>query len=303
MITLIIQFSLKTAKAKYDNWNISFKYSIRYGIENASLLPGLNNRCTNSIPTHFTQTMQFFRSELISNVGQKQQKGQRMKTWKKTSDGISKYLALLAIVVLVWGYLCSYAHSDDTQYWNEFIFEFGLCGRFAAEVALEQQFVDDISEFALYNVTVEPSYKISERLSLGIGYRYEREKDEGDWLTEHRYWPHVTLKHEIGEWKIKLKSKLEFRDLKHDDVWRIRTKLKIQRPLHIASFKITPFLSEEPFYDFSDDRWNQNRAAVGLTTELRKHTDFTIYYMNMAKRSDDDWDSTHIVGTEIVFAF
>jgi hypothetical protein len=160
-----------------------------------------------------------------------------------------------------------------------------------------------MSDFALYNVTVEPSYELSHWLSFGPGYRYEREKDEGKWLTENRYWLHFTLKHEVARWKMKVKSKLEFRDLEDDEMWRFRGKLKVQRPLQMGSVEIAPFISEEPFYDFEDGRWNQNRAAIGLSTELTDHMDFSLYYMNVAKKSEDDWNSTHVVGTEIVFPF
>ena len=171
-----------------------------------------------------------------------------MRRSRPASKGTSSDLFLLAMGIFAWGALCSEVRGDDTQYWNEVIFEVGLSDRVDTEIAFEQKVVDNLTDFGLANVTLEPSYRINQWFSLGPGYRYERERDEGDWMTEHRYWLHATFKRELAGYKAKFKPKLEFRDLEGDDVWRIRTKLKIQRSLQLGYIEIAPFLFEDPFH-------------------------------------------------------
>jgi len=210
---------------------------------------------------------------------------------------------LAATVVVALGPCPVGAQGGDRQYWNECIFELSLCQPVTLEAASEQQFVDDMSDFALYNVTIEPSYKLTSRTSLGLGYRYEREKEEGEWATENRYWVHHSIKWPVVQCKMKLKSTFEFRDLVDEDEWRFRTKLTVERKLRLGWFAATPFVSEEPFYDLEQNEWNQNRVAGGLSFDLAEGVELSLYCLNKSKKSDDEWKSTNVVGTEMVFSF
>ena len=210
-----------------------------------------------------------------------------------------RYLVILALALAAG----ARAEGGDLQYWNEFIFEAPLRERLDLETAFEQNWVDDANVFSLYNFTLEPSYRAGDRWSLGPGYRWEQELEEGEWLTENRYWLHLSLKGEAFGWKAKFKPLIEYRDLEGDDVWRFRPKLKIKRPLDLGSIQLTPYFAEDPFYVLEDGQWKQNRATAGFSFEPVEHLELSIYYMNVAKESDDGWYANHVIGTEIVFGF
>jgi len=194
-------------------------------------------------------------------------------------------------------------NASDTQYWNEFVFEHDFDEELSLDTALEQQLVNDMSTFALYNITLEPSYKLSNRTSIGLGYRYEREKENGKWATENRYWAHHGIKWQFDQSGLKLKSKIEYRNLENNNYWRFRSKLKYHHEIQTDSSNTTTFLSIEPFYDFNEDKLNQNRTAVGLSFDLSESIEISIYYLNIAKKAIDNWNYTNVLGTEVAIRF
>ena len=171
------------------------------------------------------------------------------------------------------------------------------------EAAAEQQFVDDLSTFGVFNFTLQPAWELTEGFSIGPGYQYERELEEGVWLEENRTWLHGTVSASIAEWTVKLRTNLEYRDLEEDDTWRLREKVKVRRPLRLGSVELEPFAFEEPFYDFGAGRWNQNRAAAGFSFKAAGEIEISPAYMNLARRSGDDWSFAHVICTEIAFEF
>lgn len=207
-------------------------------------------------------------------------------------------LLLLAFLPAADSFASHPPDNTECQYWNEFVFEHEFAPRWSMELSLEQNLFDDFKEFGMWNVQVRPFYDVGGPLSLGLEYRCERERDDGRWVTEHRYGILPVLSRKWGDWKFKLMSRLEYRDQEDGHDWRWREKLKIAKPCRIASFEFTPWVSEEPFYSFNADRVNQNRATVGLSKELPSGIEATLYYLNRVDKEDDGWLTTHVVGTE-----
>ena len=198
------------------------------------------------------------------------------------------------------GIACVASASDEWQYWNEFVTERELGSRWSLEVAVEQNLFDDFDEFGMWNVQVRPFYEVGGLLSLGLEYRYERERDEGSWATEHRYSFIPVLKHEWREWEFKLKTMVEYRDKEGDDEWRWREKLKIGYPCRCAGLSFTPWVAEDVFYMFDAGQILQNRASVGLSTEITGWLEATLYYLNRQDKKGVGWVHTHVLGTEFV---
>lgn len=201
---------------------------------------------------------------------------------------------------------CYASHPPDNtewQYWNEFVFEHEFSARWSMELSLEQNLFDDFHEFDLYNVQLRPFYELAKPLSLGFEYRYEREREDGEWGTENRYAAILVLKHEWTDWRVKLITTPEYRDLEGENDWRWREKLKVARPCSIGGIEATPWISEEVFYSFDDDALNQNRVAVGFSKELLWGIEATLYYLNRTDKEDSGWLTTHVLGTEFALKF
>jgi len=193
--------------------------------------------------------------------------------------------------------------SDDWQYWNQLALKHEFNDRVALDIASEQKWYTDSSDFFLYSVLVVPTVSLAENVSLGAGYRLERREEQDEWMTENRFLLPLTVGWTVKPWMFQMRNQLEYRDLENNqDRWRIRERIALRRPVRIGQFTVIPFVSEEVFYDFTVRQMNQNRLAAGLSVPWGKHMTLTIFYMNKADR-DGDWSTTNVLGTEVTFKF
>jgi hypothetical protein len=193
--------------------------------------------------------------------------------------------------------------ADDWQYWNQLIFKHEFNDRLALDIASQQKWRDDASDFFLYNVSIVPTVSLTENLSLGAGYWCERREEDERWTTENRFLLPLTAAWTGKPWIFQLRSQPEYRELENEqDRWRIRERFMLKWPVRVGPLALIPFASEEVFYDFTAEQINQNRATIGLSMPWQKHMTLTIYYMNRADRGDD-WSFVNILGTEAAVKF
>lgn len=193
--------------------------------------------------------------------------------------------------------------SDDWQYWNQLGFKHEFNDRLALDIASQQKWRDDVSDFFLYNVSIVPTVSLTDNLSLGAGYWCERTEKGERWLTENRLLLPLTATWTGKPWIFQLRTQPEYRELEEaQDRWRVRERFMLKWPVRVGQLALIPFTSEEVFYDFAAEEISQNRVAAGLSMPWRKHMTLTLYYMNRADR-DGDWSSVNILGTEVAVKF
>ena len=78
---------------------------------------------------------------------------------------------------------------------------------------------------------------------------------------------------------------------------------KIAYPTQFSGWKVTPYVADDLFYDYTRDAFNQNRFFLGISLPLKgpipgAETSVDFYYMNQnqlgAKRHD--WSSNQVLG-------
>lgn len=192
--------------------------------------------------------------------------------------------------------------SDDWEYWNQFVFKHEFTDRVALDVASEQKWLDDASDFYQYNATVLPTVSLTDSISLGAGYRWQRDEQDEQWATENRLLFPLTVGWTMKPWLLQWRNQPEYRDLEEQDRWRIRERIMLKWPVRVGELTVTPFASAEAFYDFAADQINQTRLAAGLSVPWGRHMSLTVFYMNKADR-DNDWSTTNVLGTDVAFKF
>jgi hypothetical protein len=193
--------------------------------------------------------------------------------------------------------------SDDWNYWNGVKLKHALHEKLDAHIKVEQRVTDDLGEVGLHNYAPGIVYKPNKHVDYAVGYKYELSKGASRWSEEHRLEKILTLK---GSWigfKGSVGTRFEYRSIDADERWRWREKFKISRSMAIGEFKFSPYVSEELFYDFLIDKYNQNRAAVGLTKKLSSNTELDLYYMYKASLQSVGWAGVNVFGTGMTITF
>jgi hypothetical protein len=169
------------------------------------------------------------------------------------------------------------------------------------------RFRDDIGDFFYYHFRNGVVFHANKNLDLGTTYRIARsENSAGDWSTEHRLELDITPKFKAGDFNISNRGRFEHRWLESAaDRWRYRNEFKVAYPTAIGDFKLTPYISEELYYDFEVDKMNLNWAKLGADKKITEHLLLGIFYMHEASRvgTTSEWDTNHYLGTKAVLSF
>src|SRR5262249_51794306 len=60
--------------------------------------------------------------------------------------------------------------------------------------------------------------------------------------------------------------------------WRYRNRLTVERQFAIRSYQITPYVSDEPFYESQYAKWSTNAFYAGCLFPVTKHGELNPYY-------------------------
>lgn len=209
-------------------------------------------------------------------------------------------LLLMAAIALAWTAVAQ--ASDDWQYWNQLVLTHRFTDRLSLALTSDQRFEDDFSHFYFYSGMIVPTLRLAEGVSVGAGYRREQKEMDEQWMAENRLLLPLTLEWVPRPWVLQWRNQLEYRDLETRDRWRIRERLQIERPVKVGTLVVTPYASEEVFYDFTVEQRNQNRLVVGLSLPLRERVNLSVFYLNKAEKNGD-WSTINALGTEVAFEF
>ena len=193
--------------------------------------------------------------------------------------------------------------ADDWQYWNGIKLKHALHEQLDVHIKVEQRVTGDLSELGLLNYAPGIVYKPNTHMQYAIGYKYVRSKGTSRWSEEHRLEQILTLK---GSWlgfNGSVGTRFEYRSLDGDEKWRWREKAKISRPIVLGNIELSPYLSEEFFYDFKTDEYNQNRAVIGVAKKLSSSVELDLYYMYKANLKSSGWSGVNVFGTSMTVAF
>ena len=210
-----------------------------------------------------------------------------------------KKLLCLAVCVVAMSFAAagSAQAADDWQYWNGVKLKHALHEKLDAHIKFGQRVTDDLGELGLHNYAPGIVYKPNKHLQYAIGYKYELSKGASRWSQEHRLEQILTLE---GSWigfKGGVGTRFEYRSIDGSEKWRWREKLKISLPMAIGQISFSPYVSEEFFYDFLIDEYNQNRAVVGITKKIASDIEVDLYYMYKANLKSAGWSGVNIFGS------
>ena len=144
-----------------------------------------------------------------------------------------------------------------------------------------------------------------------MNYLFARNESSGKPREEHTGELDITPRAPIGPFDTSLRWRIAMRTIQGnsgEQEWQTRLMPKIAYPTQLKGHRITPYVADDLFYDYTRDAWNQNRMYVGNAFSLGKfeHTDLglDIYYMLQHQRgARRDWSSNHVLGVKLSVQF
>lgn len=212
--------------------------------------------------------------------------------------------SILGICLLVSSALLTQAQatsvSEDTQNWNDVYLIVPVAGPVDFVMQGTLRLGRDISRPVDERVGVGFSFRVGKYLTVIPNYLHIRTQPFANrHLYENRLSVASTVRFPIGRFTLSDRNLIE-RRLRHPggDSTRYRNRLQVDHPVGPAKHKLSLFVSDEVFYDWSFDEWVRNRFAVGVTKVLSKHLTGDFYYL----RQDDSHalpGDLHVIGTAL----
>lgn len=197
------------------------------------------------------------------------------------------------IAVLISMFPQSGYARDDWHSWNMVTLDKDFKRPLSFHLFSEQRLRDNFSSAYLYNVATGLRWKASRYFDAGPFFLYESAKNTaGSRYYENRYYLEANLKLPGKRLTWSDRNRIEYRNRNTTDLWRYRNRLKVS----LNTGKVSPYVSNEIFWDMTGHELNQNRFSAGISLPLEKHLQLTLYYLLQSTRAGSDWNENHALG-------
>jgi hypothetical protein len=142
------------------------------------------------------------------------------------------------------------------------------------------------------------SFKLGKYLTVVPNYLYiGMQPFEGRRVFEDRLSLPATVRVPVGRFVFSDRNLFERRFRRPGiNSTRYRNRFQVEHPIGPSKQKLSLFVSDEVFYDWSFNAWVRNRAAVGLSKVVNKHFTFDLYYMRQNDSHSVPGD-LHVIGS------
>jgi len=201
--------------------------------------------------------------------------------------------------------LSSFVFADaDWGYKSKYSVSFPIIDKWEGSVISELRYKDDMSDHHYSHLEAVLSYDFLEWLEIGTNYRHTSRAILRGWKRENRPSINAKLKWSWADFEFSNNNKLEYRILENfEDIWRYKNKLKIVYPLEWTEPKISPYISEEIFFDFDAGRLNGYRLEAGFSMQLLKNSKLSIAYQFSNDKLIGNWIDRNYLISYLQFSF
>lgn len=177
----------------------------------------------------------------------------------------------------------SQAPERDTQFWHETSVSFSPCKTKNCDI----KFLENLSGFVngTFRVGRNVSHPIDERIGGGIEMKFNKyftfspsylyragQPFRGRKEYEHRVRFDATVENKWEKFSLKNRNRIEYR-IRHsrDDSVRYRNKTTLKIPITNKEGDeiVSPFVADEPFYDFREKKWTRNEFSAGISKDFK----------------------------------
>lgn len=225
-----------------------------------------------------------------------------MMTWRQRLIGWG-----IVVGTLVGGPRLAQA-GDDLQTWHAVELSKRLGSSWELFCVPEVRIRDDASELFYHEFRQGVRWGPSKHLTLGLNYLFARNTNTaGKHRDEHTAEVDVTPKATWGPFQVSARGRVALRAIEGsagEQEYQLRLMPKVAYPTRLFGRRVTPYLADDAFYDYTRDAWTQNRVYLGVAIPLAKtphlETSVDCYYMLQHQLGSrrGDWNSNHVLGSK-----
>ena len=215
-----------------------------------------------------------------------------------------KKIKTLAIVILIFSSRAFADTDGDFQYWNSESISWEVCRDWNMRLEEEFRFGDHATDFYYQHSDLGMGYSgLGYWLDLGINYRSIFKENDKNWNYENMAHYNATIKYKWQELSFSSRNRFENRFVEDEkNSWRYRNKFTVKLP-KITQFEIQPYIANEIFIDFKEEKLNRNRLYGGIFVKLYKDLKGEIFYLWQTSDKDDHWLDLNVIGSKLKLSF
>jgi hypothetical protein len=137
---------------------------------------------------------------------------------------------------------------------------------------------------------------------FGAGYEYLDTHQKDKTTPESRLLADVTPQLLLKELLLSNRNRAEFRWVNGMYDFRYRNKLVISDRVQVQSFRFTPYVSGELYYDRNQHSWNQSQYGFGVQVPYKKRLMLDTYLLHQNCTGCDP-NPRNMLGTTLNFYF
>jgi len=214
----------------------------------------------------------------------------------------SGLLALFTVFLVSSAVRAQLVSRSDTQQWNDVVFSVPLSKsidfNFGGTLRLGRDLERPVDERVGFGAT----FKFGNHLSVSPNYQYiGMQPFRGRRVWENRLSLPINVRFDLGKFRLTDRNLFE-RRIRHPGInsTRYRNRIQVEHPIGPPKIKLSLFVSEEVFYDWSFNAWVRNRAAIGVTKVFNKAWTQDFYYLRQNDSHSIPGD-LHVIGTSLRF--
>lgn len=139
-------------------------------------------------------------------------------------------------------------------------------------------------------------YKVSDELSLRLGYRVIKPRGEDEWLTEERLLLGFRYSSDFNGLTISHRGRIEGRNFhyKKDDI-RYRHKVTLEPPWYFTRFNLRPYIEDELVYSFDMNDLQVNMLAYGVSFNPTERFKIKVGHRWLIINLGNSWNHLHLL--------
>lgn len=148
-------------------------------------------------------------------------------------------------------------------------------------------------------------YNLNEHWSLRAGYRHAWIRPRDEWLEEDRPYLEGYFADRWEGFRVSNRSRFEFRyyDFDRDDDVRFRNEIVVEAPWELTPLKLKPYVEEEVFFGFNQERIEANWLGGGLAWRPVKGVKLKLGYRWVRQRIGERWINRNVIVTGVNLFF